>query len=513
MRNRKTKEKYKPDRSSSWIANPGVSGSNPSGDEIDFKSEIENLFNTYTLQNNIAMGSSGTNPLLDTEQTSDVTFLVGIEPDVWRIPGHRRLLADKNRVFEAMFYGALARSRTQDPVINITDVSGRAFDYFIKFLYNDDIDFLNVPSTLDILHVADKYLCTSLIKKCCFYLDQHLTADNVLDVYCNVQIYVGSTTHSSGFEDERHCLVPSAPQFDEVFEMSQRRRSSLRGAESTEENRMKAQYKSILELMQPGNDAPETINRILNILCYNCLLFIDSHAHQIFSSLQNVENVSSLQTLCQMFSRSTLQVSDEMILYKFLNAYLTNCLKQLQIPISCENKRQLLTNQNCDRILFTIKYLLIDPFDSFVNDVHESQKNNLFWPYELDFLLYLRQNSSHLYMIVQNLCNMPQTGANNNNSSCVDENLRNATKAADLSSPGSGSNSWESYNLSYIDVMYLNNPRTESNEAFLPLSLRSLPKLKPQDEAHAQEKIATCKSKEKRKFAEYVWTVLAFIFD
>ncbi|KAL1450933.1 hypothetical protein WDU94_003243 [Cyamophila willieti] len=512
MRNRKTKEKYKPESSSSWTANPGVSSSNPGGEEIDLKAEIENLFNTYTHQNNIAMGGSGNNPLLDTEQTSDVTFLVGIEPDVWRIPGHRRLLADKNRVFEAMFYGALARSRTQDSVINITDVSGRAFDYFIKFLYNDDIDFLNVHSTLDILHVADKYLCTSLIKKCCFYLDQHLTVDNVLDVYCNVQIYVGSATNSGGGGDELHCLVPSAPQFDEVFELSQRRRSSLRG-ESTADNIMKAQYKSILELMQPGNDAPETINRILNMLCFNCLLFIDSHAQQLFSSLQNVENISSLHTLSQIFSRSTLQISNEMILYKFLNAYLTNSLKQLQIPISCENKRQLITNQNCDRILFTIKYLLIDPFDSFVNYVNDTEKNNLFWPYELDFLLYLRQNSSHLYMIVQNMSNMPQIGANNNNTSYVDKNLRTATKTADLSSADSASNWWESYNLSYIDVMYLNNARTESNEAYLPLSLRSLPKLKPQDEAHAQEKSATCKSKEKRKFAEYVWTVLAFIFD
>lgn len=54
-------------------------------------------------------------------------------------------------------------------------------------------------------------------------------------------------------------LVPSAPTFEDVFDSSQhisgRRRSSLK--EKTAENRVKAQYKYILDLMQPGTDSPE----------------------------------------------------------------------------------------------------------------------------------------------------------------------------------------------------------------------------------------------------------------
>lgn len=261
----------------------------------------------------------------------------------------------------------------------------------------------------------------------------------------------------------------------------------------------------------------QTINRILNMLCYNCLLFIDTHASQIFTNLQNVEDISSVHTLSTIFSRSTLQVSDETTLYKFLNAFLTNTLKQLQIPISCSNKRQFLVNANCDRILFTIKYLKLANFDGFLDYLHENEKNNLFHPYEIYFLIYLQQNKSHLYMIVQNLSNMPLTVSNNNNSSCTNENARNKSKiSGDKRSRFDNArlHSWESYNLDYIYVLFLNEARSETNEAYLPLSLRSLPKIKPQDEATGQEKIAACvKNKEKRKFAEYVWTVLAFIFD
>lgn len=248
------------------------------------------------------------------------------------------------------------------------------------------------------------------------------------------------------------------------------------------------------------------------MLCYNCLLFIDNHAFQIFSNLQNVEDISSIHTLYTIFSRSTLQVSDETTLYKFLNAYLTNTLKQLQIPISFINKRQFLTNANCDRVLFTIKYLKLANFDTFLNYLHETEKNNLFHPYEIDFLIYLQQNKSHLYMIVQNLSNMPLAVTNNSH-----ESSRNVSKSAEderSRSDNARLHSWENHNLDYIDVVFLNESRTETNEAYLPLSLRSLPKITPQDEATGQEKIAACvKNKEKRKFAEYVWTVLAFIFD
>lgn len=509
MRNRRSKEKYRP-MSGAWTSED--SRSSP-----DLNSEIENLFNTYTHQNSLAMGMQ--NPLLDTERTSDVTFLAGIEPDVWRIPGHKRLLADKNGVFEAMFFGPLAAragDRTGDSaVVEITDVSGRAFDYFIRFLYNDDVEFQNVPSALEVLHVADKYLCTALIKKCVFYLDQHLSADNVLDVYCNVQIYADGTVEDRT-KNQYHHLVPSAPLFEEVFEASQhisgQRRASLR--ENTSENRIKAQYKFILDLMQPGNESPETISRILNMLCYNCLLLIDSYASQIFACLQNVEYIVSVHTLYNIFSRPTLQVSDETTLYKFLNAFLTNTLKQLKIPISFANKRQFLTNASCDRLLFSIKYLRLANFDQFIKYLKENEKNNLFHPHEIDFLVYLRQNKSHLYMIAQNLSNTPLAATNNNSASCVDENSRNSTKVhGNERRRGSRENSWESFNLDYVDVTFLNEPRTNVNEVYLPLSLRSLPKIKPQDEATGQERIATCPTKEKRKFAEYVWTVLAFIFD
>lgn len=67
--------------------------------------------------------------LYDNEIESDVEFLVGREPDVWRFPGHKSILSYANPVFQALFEGPLA---TQDNTIVIEDVESRAFDYLLK---------------------------------------------------------------------------------------------------------------------------------------------------------------------------------------------------------------------------------------------------------------------------------------------------------------------------------------------------------------------------------------------
>ena len=53
----------------------------------------------------------------DTEDNSDVIFLVGEDPDVQRIPAHSWILIEKSPVFRAMFRGPLAENQTQNQKI------------------------------------------------------------------------------------------------------------------------------------------------------------------------------------------------------------------------------------------------------------------------------------------------------------------------------------------------------------------------------------------------------------
>lgn len=67
--------------------------------------------------------------MFDNEAESDVTFLVGPEPETWRFPGHRTILADANPVFRAMLQGPLADS---GPTVAINDIDGRAFELLLR---------------------------------------------------------------------------------------------------------------------------------------------------------------------------------------------------------------------------------------------------------------------------------------------------------------------------------------------------------------------------------------------
>lgn len=74
--------------------------------------------------------------LFDNEAGSDVTFLVGPEPDTWRFPGHRNILSEANPVFRAMLQGPLADA---GPTVAINDIDGKAFDLLLRYATNRTI--------------------------------------------------------------------------------------------------------------------------------------------------------------------------------------------------------------------------------------------------------------------------------------------------------------------------------------------------------------------------------------
>lgn len=67
--------------------------------------------------------------LLQSEQWSDCTFLVGSEPNQVEVRGHRLILAMASPVFEAMFYGGMAERNDPIPIL---DVQPEAFKALLE---------------------------------------------------------------------------------------------------------------------------------------------------------------------------------------------------------------------------------------------------------------------------------------------------------------------------------------------------------------------------------------------
>lgn len=69
--------------------------------------------------------------LFDTEKDSDVTFLVGMEPDVWRLPAHKFILVQASPVFSAMLKGPMSCKDVKEEV-PINDVDPMAFENILR---------------------------------------------------------------------------------------------------------------------------------------------------------------------------------------------------------------------------------------------------------------------------------------------------------------------------------------------------------------------------------------------
>lgn len=151
----------------------------------------------------------------------DVIFHVGQET-VMRIAAKKSVLAQKNEVFRAMFFGSYSvrhrgtLSVQQDsgkPVeveqIREPDVDGRAFKNLIGFLNGERVELRSVVTAVETLHAAEKYLCDGLMKICATYLASQLNPDNVLQIYQRARFYA---------PPEEKAAEPSAPSLDDIMD-------------------------------------------------------------------------------------------------------------------------------------------------------------------------------------------------------------------------------------------------------------------------------------------------------
>lgn len=122
---------------------------------------------------------SRTQYMFNNSLISDVNFVVYSQKTDSKvlIPAHRFVLGISSPVFFAMFYGNLAVGNT----VTLPDCDSEGLLEFLRYIYCDTVE-LSLPSAIQALYLAKKYLVPSLAKICVSYIKENVTPVHVLDV-------------------------------------------------------------------------------------------------------------------------------------------------------------------------------------------------------------------------------------------------------------------------------------------------------------------------------------------
>ncbi|CAB4010780.1 BTB POZ domain-containing 6-like [Paramuricea clavata] len=114
--------------------------------------------------------------MFDNELMSDVSFTCGESSRIFH--AHKYVLATSSAVFFAMFYGNLAEKESP---ICIPDEEEESFEEFLRFLYTDACK-ITAENAIVVIHLAKKYLVSSLAEKCREILEASIKPDNAFAV-------------------------------------------------------------------------------------------------------------------------------------------------------------------------------------------------------------------------------------------------------------------------------------------------------------------------------------------
>ena len=103
--------------------------------------------------------------MFDNELMSDVSFTCGESSRIFH--AHKYVLATSSAVFFALFYENLAEKEFP---ICIDDAEEESFEEFLRFLYTDACK-ITAENVIRVMHLAKKYLVSSLAEKCCEILE------------------------------------------------------------------------------------------------------------------------------------------------------------------------------------------------------------------------------------------------------------------------------------------------------------------------------------------------------
>ena len=88
-----------------------------------------------------------------------------------------------------MLEGPLAEDKNQ--MINIRDVDPRAFEILISFMTGDAIKFQSVPTALNVIYAARKYMVKRIDDLALKFIYKNINVNNVLLVLQNLLLLTG----------------------------------------------------------------------------------------------------------------------------------------------------------------------------------------------------------------------------------------------------------------------------------------------------------------------------------
>jgi len=111
--------------------------------------------------------------LVGNADLSDVTFVLD---DGQKVPAHRTLLALRSATFRAMLAGRMKEATQQQ--IPLPGVPHAPFLLVLKYLYTDDVSFVDEKNTVELLEWANYFKCDRLKAQCEFVIHEGIDVEN-----------------------------------------------------------------------------------------------------------------------------------------------------------------------------------------------------------------------------------------------------------------------------------------------------------------------------------------------
>ncbi|XP_076248220.1 BTB/POZ domain-containing protein axundead isoform X2 [Calliopsis andreniformis] len=241
-----------------------------------------------------------------------VVFEAGLPGDTWRYCVERERLAERSEWFRAMLVGPLAPAPSNPPpLLKLQHVDKRAFDYLLRYLLDEPINFQSVSTARATLDAAHQYLCPELARLAVDYLEKNLDSSTVLEIYQGLSLYAIHAT--SGIS--RSSNLPTAPP-------------------------------------APGDDAGE-IATVCTRLLLACLDVIDSDPEAVFAQ-ERFEELSDVEVE-KLASRDTLRLISESVLFYALDRWAASDCRRRGVEPSAANKRNALSHD----VWYSVRYPLM----------------------------------------------------------------------------------------------------------------------------------------------------------
>ncbi|KAG5332250.1 BTBD6 protein, partial [Acromyrmex heyeri] len=255
-----------------------------------------------------------------TEGQNIVMLEAGLPGDSWTYSVERERLARRSEWCRAMLTGSLAPPSTHSPpLLRLQHVDKRAFDYFLKYLHDEPVNFISVITARVTLNAAHEYLCPGLARLAIVYLEKHLTPSTVLEIYQGLGLYANELREG-----------------DSDFQIVIDRSSNLPSTPS------------------PPGDEGSIIAAMCTDLLLKCLTVIDSNPVKVLQ--QEYFEELTAQEVSQLAHRDTLNITSESILFNALDRWAAaECRRRGTEPLPV-NKRAVLSDDVC----FSVRYLLMN---------------------------------------------------------------------------------------------------------------------------------------------------------